>query len=313
MSDIRYVDYELVVAANAEHCGPGAGVRDENGIRAALGRPAASMFGVDKYPTVVDKAAALLHGLSSTQYFYDGNKRTAWLVAKLFLALNDHHLRDLHDVQAEAFVLSIATKAFENEDEPDRGVEKAAEWYASQRLSMADRRRFAFLAIDVHPLGEGMFTPRGAMISGTFLRRTPDYHPLAIVMQIGWYPTDEGKRVSVRVHLDAENDCAEIAEPDDWSRAALATGNLDIFEIAPEHFKNELHADVEAEYITGHHHHGAGSIRPFTQVFLTMLRLHGAGTAWVCVEIDGEDFARLPFTINDAGSVDGERVLPALN
>jgi death-on-curing protein len=69
----------------AEH-GGGEGVRDEGLLSSALARPEnAVAYGT---PDVADLAAAYAFGIARNHAFVDGNKRTAWVVARLFLALN---------------------------------------------------------------------------------------------------------------------------------------------------------------------------------------------------------------------------------
>lgn len=51
-----------------------------------------SAGGTDAYPTVVQKAAALLHALAGTQPFIDGNKRTAWLCCVTYLEEHGHEI-----------------------------------------------------------------------------------------------------------------------------------------------------------------------------------------------------------------------------
>ena len=63
-------------------------VRDMTLLEAAAGRPMLSAFGQDAYPTVADKAAALLHSIARNHPFIDGNKRTATVAAVFMLAVN---------------------------------------------------------------------------------------------------------------------------------------------------------------------------------------------------------------------------------
>lgn len=63
-------------------------VRDFDMLEAAVQRPAASAFGQDAYPTLREKAAALLHSLARNHPFTDGNKRTATVAALFMLAIN---------------------------------------------------------------------------------------------------------------------------------------------------------------------------------------------------------------------------------
>ncbi|GGY76851.1 hypothetical protein CP967_11705 [Streptomyces nitrosporeus] len=46
------------------------------------------MFGAELYPTLHDKAAALLHSVARNHALIDGNKRTAWLAMRVFLRFN---------------------------------------------------------------------------------------------------------------------------------------------------------------------------------------------------------------------------------
>jgi death-on-curing protein len=46
------------------------------------------MFGEDLVPDVFAKAATLLRSIAQNQPFADGNKRTAWLAAPIFLRRN---------------------------------------------------------------------------------------------------------------------------------------------------------------------------------------------------------------------------------
>ena len=67
----------------------GAGpVRDVGLLEAAVGRAQASAFGEDAYPTLSEKAAALLHSVVCHHALVDGNKRLGWLAAVVFLDLN---------------------------------------------------------------------------------------------------------------------------------------------------------------------------------------------------------------------------------
>ena len=69
----------------AEH-GGGIGVRDPGLLESALARPVnAWHYGEDDPATL---AAAYAFGVARNHPFVDGNKRTAWVLARLFLAIN---------------------------------------------------------------------------------------------------------------------------------------------------------------------------------------------------------------------------------
>ena len=69
----------------AEHGGP-SGVRDEGALESALARPRNRWeYGEDAQAVL---AAAYAFGIARNHPFTDGNKRTAWVIARSFLALN---------------------------------------------------------------------------------------------------------------------------------------------------------------------------------------------------------------------------------
>jgi death-on-curing protein len=93
MSEWRWVEAPVVYAIHdrqlAEHGGL-AGVRDQGAIESALARPQNLAAYGD--PDVADLAAAYAFGLARNHGFADGNKRTAWVTARLFLADNGQML-----------------------------------------------------------------------------------------------------------------------------------------------------------------------------------------------------------------------------
>jgi death-on-curing protein len=70
------------------------------------------VFGIDAYPDLFTKAAALLQSLARNHPFVDGNKRTAWAATWTFLGINGVALAAEFDVdRAEGLVLEVATGA----------------------------------------------------------------------------------------------------------------------------------------------------------------------------------------------------------
>ena len=73
----------------AEH-GGGAGLRDAGALDSALARPRNRWeYGEDDRAAL---AAAYAFGLARNHPFVDGNRRTAWVTARLFLHLNGEPL-----------------------------------------------------------------------------------------------------------------------------------------------------------------------------------------------------------------------------
>ena len=103
MSQARYLTFEeaLVLCAVLGDLK----VRDPGLLDSALHRPRTRFAGVEFYPSIERKAAALLHSLVRNHSLYDGNKRLAWMACDVFLAR--HGLRSGLSVK-EAFDLMLA-------------------------------------------------------------------------------------------------------------------------------------------------------------------------------------------------------------
>ena len=104
----RWVPVNIVLAVHerqiAEHGGID-GIRDLGAIESALARPV-HRTACDA-PEASELAAADLFGLARNHGFADGNKRTAWVVSRLFLA--DHgYLLEFDPMDAVQLVESVA-------------------------------------------------------------------------------------------------------------------------------------------------------------------------------------------------------------
>jgi len=86
-----YMTSDDVVMINERFCGPDQ-LRDFGLLDSAVIRPQASAFGEDAFPTIHEKAAALLHGLARNHPFVTGNKRTAWTATAMFYMVNGYSL-----------------------------------------------------------------------------------------------------------------------------------------------------------------------------------------------------------------------------
>ncbi|HET8610031.1 MAG TPA: type II toxin-antitoxin system death-on-curing family toxin [Burkholderiales bacterium] len=93
MTDWIWIDPAVIPAIHdeqlAEHGGI-AGTRDQGLLESALARPVnLAAYGT---PDHADLAAAYGYGIARNHPFIDGNKRTAFVSAELFLALNEYTL-----------------------------------------------------------------------------------------------------------------------------------------------------------------------------------------------------------------------------
>lgn len=80
-------------------------------------KPFLEYFGQELFPGLFMKAAVYMHGFATAQYFVDGNKRTAYGCAAVFLELNGYSINvsddELYDValkvaKKEVGLLSLA-------------------------------------------------------------------------------------------------------------------------------------------------------------------------------------------------------------
>lgn len=84
------------------------GFRDLSALESALKRPFQTFDDKELYPTAIDKAAALAESILNNHPFIDGNKRTGYVLMRLFLLQNG---QDIHATQQDKyeFVISIAS------------------------------------------------------------------------------------------------------------------------------------------------------------------------------------------------------------
>jgi death-on-curing protein len=106
----QWLRQDVVVAIHdeqiAEHGGH-PGIRDAGLLLSALARPKNKM--VYQTPSVFDLAAAYASSIILNHPFVDGNKRTGFLAAYLFLYLNGWNLT-VPEAEAVGAVLALAVK-----------------------------------------------------------------------------------------------------------------------------------------------------------------------------------------------------------
>ena len=126
-----YLAADSIRTINIAFCGEGAGVRDENGFLGIVERPASSYAGHELFPDVYSKAAAYLHGFATTQFFRDGNKRTGFLSATVFLGIHDYIWVGPSVDDAEGFLLEVAANR--------RDEQEVARWLKHYCLPRSER------------------------------------------------------------------------------------------------------------------------------------------------------------------------------
>jgi death-on-curing protein len=85
-----------------------------NGLMSALAAPQRSAFGAEAFPTLAQKAGALVYALVQNHPFWDGNKRIGAAALQQFLKRNGAMLA-VSDAELEAFTTAIARGALRDD------------------------------------------------------------------------------------------------------------------------------------------------------------------------------------------------------
>jgi death on curing protein len=97
-------------------------VRDMGLLSSAAARPATVAFGVEAYEDIWTKAGALLQSVALNHALIDGNKRLAWVAARVFLDVNGVPPVIVDVDQAEAFVIQVVTHELDTVEEVAKGL-----------------------------------------------------------------------------------------------------------------------------------------------------------------------------------------------
>jgi len=130
MTAWRWISADVVYAVHdrqlAEHGGLD-GMRDQGAVESALARPQnlANYEEVD----AAQLAAAYAYGLVRNHGFADGNKRTGWVIARLFLADNGFRLK-FAPADAVRIVEALAAGTLEEAT--------LAEWFRARLTPMTE-------------------------------------------------------------------------------------------------------------------------------------------------------------------------------
>lgn len=95
------------------------GLRDLGLFLSIIEKPKASFGGKDLYLDLFAKAAVYLEAIAKYHVFIDGNKRTSFVSAARFLAINGYDF-DSTNKEVEKFIIDIIVKKFD--------LEKIAAW-----------------------------------------------------------------------------------------------------------------------------------------------------------------------------------------
>ncbi len=129
---VRYLTFSELCNINHTVTEGHSAVRDMQLLRSAVQRPRIVLFGEPQFPTLFDKAAALLHSLAYHHLFFDGNKRTAAMATGLFLEYNGYQMA-ADAPSAYLFILEVA--------QGKHSIENIAAWLARNTRPLAQVRQ----------------------------------------------------------------------------------------------------------------------------------------------------------------------------
>jgi death-on-curing protein len=84
-------------------------VRDIGLLGSAVARPQTTLGEKDAYPTITEKAAALLQSLVINHALIDGNKRLGWLATAVFLEINNFSVAHVPNDDVYELVMHVAS------------------------------------------------------------------------------------------------------------------------------------------------------------------------------------------------------------
>ena len=105
---IKLSEVERIHQILIDQFGGTTGVRDIEALKSALDRPFQTFDEKELYPTVLEKAASLLESILNNHPFVDGNKRTGYTVARIFLLQNGNDITATEQEKYD-FIVGIAS------------------------------------------------------------------------------------------------------------------------------------------------------------------------------------------------------------
>lgn len=108
-------DVILIHSRVIEGSGGLDGLRDRDGLEAAVAAPMQTFDGTELYPTDLEKIARLGFGLASNHAFVDGNKRIGAMMTQLLLKWNGYDLT-LHTGELADMFIAIADGTAKEKD-----------------------------------------------------------------------------------------------------------------------------------------------------------------------------------------------------
>jgi death-on-curing protein len=105
---VDFLDLNDVIGLAQRLLGDPPPIRDAGLLGSAVARPQTTVGGIDAYPSVWLKAAALLQSIVDNHALIDGNKRLGWLATAVFLEINDASVAAASNDDVHDLVMAVA-------------------------------------------------------------------------------------------------------------------------------------------------------------------------------------------------------------
>lgn len=118
MNEPNWVTQEECLALHAmlvAQFGGAASIRDEGALKTSLNRPLQHYSYSDPPPSIVELATIYCSGIVKSHPFLDGNKRTGFVTAGLFLESNSYQL-SASEEEAAVQILALAGSRLNDEE-----------------------------------------------------------------------------------------------------------------------------------------------------------------------------------------------------
>jgi len=105
------IDYDEVIDIHQvllKEFGGSEGIRDANALKSALERPFTGFGETMFYPSLEEKAGAILESIIKNHPFVDGNKRTGYVLMRLMLMYFGQDIQATQDEKYD-FVIRVAS------------------------------------------------------------------------------------------------------------------------------------------------------------------------------------------------------------
>lgn len=105
---VEFLDLDDLIDLARRLLGDPPPVRDVGLLTSAVARPQTTVGGVDAYPTIWLKAAALLQSVVGNHALVDGNKRLGWLATAVFFEINEASVAAAGNDDVYVLVMQVA-------------------------------------------------------------------------------------------------------------------------------------------------------------------------------------------------------------